>query len=173
MTVAYSITHPQAGRRRLAQTPFTNYTSTPQTNTPVPTTPAPSMPPTPGGAFGLDAWGAPENDSPQNPLFAFEVNQTCSSARIASGALLTAELCAPLKALPPYACTRTVRKPALEILSLATGNAITGMGAYFALAGLALKWKLRRDAERDSTTGGSEEEPEDDKAERGDAPAGQ
>jgi hypothetical protein len=59
----------------------------------------------------------------------FEVQQSCSSERIEREKILNAALCQPLQALPPYACSRTVRKPVLEIISLATGNALSAMGA--------------------------------------------
>jgi hypothetical protein len=107
-------------------------------------------PPTPGALYGArDLWGQPETVSTTPyPLHMFEVTQSCSSARIQRANILNAVLCQPLQALPPYACSRTVRKPALEIISLATGNALSAMGAYFMLTSLFLKWKLARDAER-------------------------
>jgi hypothetical protein len=117
---------------------------------PSPSPPPPSPPPpplAPGALYGFDLWGQPEtiSDNPR-PLHMFEVQQACSSARIQRENILNAALCQPLKALPPYACSRTVRKPVLEIISLATGNALSAMGAYFMLTSMFLKWKLARDA---------------------------
>jgi hypothetical protein len=149
-TVAYTII-PAASvsGRKLLQTALasTCYDNATSTYLPCPSPPPP--PPPPGGRYGYDLWGGEEaiSDDPQ-PVHIFEVAQSCSSARIQSANILNAALCQPLKAMPPYACSRTVRKPVLEIISLATGNALSAMGAYFALASMFLKWKLARDAER-------------------------
>ena len=130
--------------------------------------PSPSPPPPPAGAIGRDMWGAliydftlhPSASSPYSSLTdmplrrpefsmtAVEVNQSCSTAAITDRRkVLNAALCAPLISLPPYACTRLIRRPVLEVISLATSNAVAAMGAYMGIAALMLKRKLRREAD--------------------------
>jgi hypothetical protein len=161
-TVGYTITPASASGRKLMQAGPANQCYDYMTMTyrpcqpppppsplpPLPSPPSPPPPPlAPGTLYGFDLWGQPEtlSNNPK-PLHMFEVEQSCSSTRIQRDNILNAALCQPLKALPPYACSRTVRKPVLEIISLATGNALSAMGAYFMLTSMFLKWKLARDA---------------------------
>ena len=105
--------------------------------------------------FGLNAGN--------RPWYAFEVNQTCSSARLERG-LLNAQLCAPLKNLPPYICIREVRDPILEIVSNAWAQTSLVIGGYFALCAMWIKYKLKKSEEAAETAavkqGGSDERHE-------------
>ncbi len=76
-------------------------------------------------------------------MFAFEVNQSCSSASISGGKRLNELLCAPLRTFPPYYCTRQrttqERKSALEVISLSASAMATGVGTWFVLNALIIK----------------------------------
>ena len=84
---------------------------------------------------------------PDDTYYHFTHTQECTADVIAdfindaSGgpSAFKQEMCNRVKVLPPYSCTRNVRRPVLEILSLASANALSGLGVYFAITSVLVK----------------------------------
>jgi hypothetical protein len=139
--------------------------SPPPPSPPTPPSPPPPAPPPPSPP-SPPWYTASANDN--LAVYAFEVNQTCSSASITAGKKLNAQLCAPLRTFPPYTCTRTrttrERKSALEVISLAASAMATGVGTWFVLNALLIKvWVFleqrfgtAKPAEEEAPTGGND-----------------
>ena len=93
------------------------------------------------GPFGSNVGGADTFE------YVFEHNQTCSANMVAASinnmtggpSILKHAFCDSLQSMPPYLCTKMTRRSALEILSLAFSNALSALGAYFAIAAIVAK----------------------------------
>lgn len=100
--------------------------------------------------FWLDAVflrAATNSSDPRLRHFVFQRQQTCTADVIAAAindmsagpSFLKQAFCEPLRVLPPYSCSRSVRRPVLEILSLSASNAISGLGVYMLIAGVLVQ----------------------------------